>query len=172
MLEEKLKEYYKMKKINLVDAAIKHLNKNVPYIFEQTTSEQIHTQLSSSDPEVRRNVFSDYDDEDITPDHLHKALDDSDWRIRYSAASHENASPENLHKALDDSDLAVRDAAINNKNSDESHVEKALKDENYSSVRLAAVKHIKANNEQLNNALKDHDQEVRHAAVDALYNRS
>ncbi len=151
----------------LVDIVVDKINKNVP-LHEQTSYDRIHADLGHPEAEHRINVFSDYDDNEITPDHLNKALDDSDWRIRYRAAYHPSASSDNIHKALSDSDVAVRTAALENPNVNTEHISKALNDLD-ATVRFDAVNHPKATPENLRVGIKDSSQDVRHSAVDKLY---
>ena len=151
----------------LVDIVIEKINKKVP-LQEQLSYDRIHTQLDNPDVEQRIGVFSDYDDSEITPDHLNKALDDSDWRVRYRAAYHPNASSDNIHKALSDEDVAVRTSALENPNIEEHHISKALNDSD-ANVRSDAIKHPKATENHLRSAIMDSNSDIRHYAVDTLY---
>ena len=151
----------------LVDIVIEKINKKVP-LQEQLSYNRIHTQLDNPDVEQRIGVFSDYDDSEITPDHLNKALDDSDWRVRYRAAYHPNASSDNIHKALSDEDVAVRTSALENPNIEEHHISKALNDSD-TNVRSDAIKHPKTTENHLRSAIMDSNSDIRHYAVDTLY---
>lgn len=151
----------------LLDVVIMQLNKNVP-INEQSSYYKIHDQLDHPDVENRIDTFSDYDDDEIHPAHLEKALSDSDWRVRYRAANHKNASFNNLHAALSDPAIEVRVAAMENPNATSDHVLHALSDKN-SLVRLTAVNHPNASESNLHRALLDDHEDVRHAAVDRRY---
>lgn len=151
----------------LVDIVIEKINKKVP-LQEQLSYDRIHTQLDNPDVEQRIGVFSDYDDSEITPDHLNKALDDSDWRVRYRAAYHPNASSDNIHKALSDEDVAVRTSALENPNIEEHHISKALNDSD-ANVRSDAIKHPKTTENHLRSAIMDSNSDIRHYAVDTLY---
>lgn len=152
----------------LVDIVIETINKKVP-LQEQLSYDRIHAQLNHPDAEQRISVFSDYDDNEITPDHLNKALDDSDWRVRYRASYHPNASSDNISKALSDQDVAVRTSALENPNVEEHHISKALND-NDVNVRYAAINHPKATENHFRTAIMDINQDVRYSAVDNLYN--
>jgi len=151
----------------LLDVVIKQLNKSVP-LNEQSSYYKIHDQLNHPDVEKRIDTFSDYDDDEIHPDHLGKALADSDWRVRYRAANHKNASFQNIHTALNDPAIEVRVAAMENPNATSDHVLHALSDKD-SLVRLTAVNHPNASESNLHRALLDDSEDVRHSAVDRRY---
>lgn len=151
----------------LVDIVIETINKKVP-LQEQLSYDRIHAQLNHPDAEERIGVFSDYDDNEITPEHLNRALDDSDWRVRYRASYHPNASSDNINKALSDQDVAVRTSALENPNIEEHHISKALNDSD-ANVRSDAIKHPKATENHLRSAIMDSNSDIRHYAVDTLY---
>lgn len=151
----------------LKDIVIDRINKNIP-INEQESYDRIHTQLNHPDPEVRIGTFSDFYDDEFSPEHLDKALSDSDWRVRYRAANHKNASSDNIHKALMDDDVVVKTAALENPNVNEEHISRAIGDVD-PIVREDAISHPKATKEHFIRGLMDPNQDIRHKAVDRLY---
>ena len=116
------------------------------------------------------DVYDDSGQEKIlhpnaTKEHLDKALDDEQPRVRKAAASHPNATKEHLDKALDDEQPMVRKAAASHPNANKEHLDKAINDKKSWQVREAAASHPNATKEHLDKALDDDDLDVRIAAV-------
>lgn len=86
-----------------------------------------------------------------TPEHISKALDNSDVAVRIAAIENPNASEDNISKALRDKSAAVRCLAINHPKATADHISKALRDLDFN-VRIEAIQH--------KNATKEHIEEV------------
>lgn len=69
-----------------------------------------NTRLNHPNANVRREFFYDRN-KNVTPEQIHKALDDKDSTVRHFAISHPNRSRENLEKARNDPDHLIRYAA-------------------------------------------------------------
>ena len=72
------------------------------------TQEHITKALNNSDFEVRWMAITH---PKVTAEHISKALDDSEPYVRFLAIGHPNATSEHITKALSDSDPTVRDIA-------------------------------------------------------------
>lgn len=66
--------------------------------------------LNHPDARIRREFFYDKN-KNVTPEQIHKALDDKDPSVRNFAIRHPNRSRENLEKALNNTDYMTRYAA-------------------------------------------------------------
>ena len=126
--------------------------------------------------EYKPGIFSKhpkvYDDNHVrdilypstTPEHISKALDDGDDRVRSAAIKHPKATPEHISKALNDRNEYVRLTAIQHPNATAEHISKALNARS-PTVRLAAVDNPNATAEHISRALNDGNDRVRAAAI-------
>ena len=117
-----------------------------------------------------KKVYNDSGVESIlhpnaTSEHVTKALDDPQWRIRAAALRHPSVTPNQITKALKDSNSDIRLAAIKHPNATSEHITKALKDSSLY-VRSAAAKHPNATSEHITKALDDRSMYIRRAAVE------
>ena len=89
-------------------------------------SDDLHKSLKDTDEDVRMAATQN---PHFTDDHVSKALDDSSVRVRTAALSGRRAiSDKNIHKAMNDPEMSVRYSAILSPTAKREHLEKGLKD--------------------------------------------
>lgn len=120
--------------------------------------------LNHPDETVRRKAVRH---ELMTPEKLHHVLDnESSPSVRKAVISNKKSNALHALKGLNDPDVSVRQAVAFNSRINASHIKKALKDESHK-VREAVLSnwHVDIPSDDLHNALKDSNEEVRLAAI-------
>ena len=101
---------------------------------------------------------------DVAPEHITKALDDTNDFVREIAIRRPNATPEHITKALNDPSIEVRREALKHPKVTSEHITKALDDDDVFR-RAAALEHPKVTSEHITKALNDPSREIRQIAM-------
>jgi hypothetical protein len=130
------------------------------------TPEHINKALDANNHSDIRQYAIENSHVKLSPEHITKALNDVDPRVRAAAVRRPEATAEHITKGVNDEKSFVRQHAIQNPNANAEHISKILNDPNETDgVKKIALAHPKATPEHITKALRDPDESVRRTAI-------